>query len=79
MFAIISGRVFRKADIPRFQQAIKGFDKPDFREVISMCRSGFKTPSRAQSLCWTETSNPRNIPDIPAVGRFSPPFYPAAF
>jgi hypothetical protein len=31
-------KVFRKADIPQFQQAIKGFDKPDSCEVISMCR-----------------------------------------
>lgn len=27
-------KVFRTADIQRFQQAIKGFDKSDFREVI---------------------------------------------
>jgi hypothetical protein len=36
-------------------------------------RSGFKTSPRARSLCWTQTVNPRNIPDIPAVGRLSPP------
>jgi len=35
-------------------------------------RSGFKTSPRPQSPCWTETFNPRNIPDIPAVGRPSP-------
>lgn len=29
-------QVFRSADILGVQQAIKGFDKPDFREVISM-------------------------------------------
>jgi hypothetical protein len=44
-----------------------------FQKMSYLFRSGFKTPSQAQSLCWTETSNPRNIPDIPAVGRFSPP------
>ena len=37
--------------------------------AASCVRSGLKTSPRAQSLCWTETSNPRNIPDIPAVGR----------
>ena len=39
----------------------------------TLFRSGFKTSPRTQSLCWTETSNPRNIPDIPAAGRLSPP------
>jgi hypothetical protein len=29
-------------------------------------RSGFKTPSQAQSLRWTETSNSRNILDMDA-------------
>ena len=36
-------------------------------------RSGFKASPWTPSLCWTETSNPRNIPYIPAAGRPSPP------
>jgi hypothetical protein len=36
-------------------------------------RSGFKTSPQTQSLCWTETSNPRNIHNIPAVGLSIPP------
>ena len=41
-----------------------------------MIRSGFKTllrlnpPKAEKSLCWTETSNPRNIPDMDACPDF---------
>jgi hypothetical protein len=40
---------------------------------LQILRSGFKTSPRAQSLCWTETVNPRKIPDIPVLGCPSPP------
>jgi hypothetical protein len=50
-----------------------------FLEAVSNPPLGLNPPKADKSLCWTETVNPRNIPDIPAVGRLSPPFYPAGF
>jgi antitoxin YefM len=43
------------------------------RLMSCLNRSGFKTSPRAQSLCYTVTLNPRNIPDMPAVGLHSLP------
>jgi hypothetical protein len=51
-------------------------ERREFKFKIEMVS---KPPLGLNLKCWTETSNPRNIPDIPAVGRLSPPFYPAGF
>jgi hypothetical protein len=62
--------IYIAEDDVNFYLSLKVVSKPPLR---------LNPPKADKSLCWTEPSNARNIPDIPAVGRLSPPFYPAGF